>query len=222
MKKQSLIIIFLILTAGIYAQTDKDQLALNVARAEDENIAKLKDYIWKRTSNVFIDSELKLTTVTEFKFDADGKLETTMVDAQTTVKKKHGLRGVAQKNAAENKEEYVQQALELASHYAFLSKGELVDFFDKAAITEKDGLIEATASNVHLNGDRLTLRIDPVTNLIVYKEFSSLLGKDLIDGQLNYDKFSNGTVHGTTTSLNLPVEKMKIEALNHDYTVRVQ
>jgi hypothetical protein len=106
--------------------------------------------------------------------------------------------------------------------YTFMSKGELVDFFDKAALTEKDGLIEATASNVHVKGDKLTMRIDPGTNLIVYKEFSSLLGADLIDGQLSYDKFTNGTVHGTTTILNLPVQKMRIDGLNQDYTIRVK
>lgn len=222
MKKQSVLIIFLLLTAGIYAQTDKEQLALKVSKAEEANQEKLKDYIWKRSSNVFIENQLKLTNVAEFKFNADGKLETTVIDTKTTVKKKPGIRGAAQQNAAEDKADYVQKALELAMQYAFMSKGELVDFFDKAAIAEKDGLIEATASNVHVKGDRLTLRIDPATNLIVYKEFSSLLGTDLIDGQLNYDKFSNGTVHGTTTILNLPVQKMRIDGLNQDYTIRVQ
>lgn len=222
MKKQLLIVLFLLLTAGIYAQTDKEQLALNVARAEDANLTKLKDYIWKRSSNVFIENQLKLTTVTEYKFDAEGKLKATVLDKKSTVKQKPGLRGAAQQNAAEDKAEYVQKALELAMSYAFMSKGDLVDFFDKAAFTEKDGLVEATASNVRVKGDKLSIRIDPSTNLIVYREFSSLLGTDLMDGQLNYDKFSNGTVHGTTTTLNLPVQKMRIDGLNQDYTIRVQ
>jgi len=222
MKKQSLIFLFLLLTAGIYAQTDKEQLALNVSKAEEANQEKLKEYIWKRSSNVFIEDQLKLTTVTEFKFNADGKLETKTIDSKTTVKQKPGLRGAAQQNAAEDKAEYVQNALTLSLKYAFLSKGEFVDFFDKAAISQKDGMIEAVASNVHVKGDKLILRIDPNTNLVVYREFTSLLGTDLIDGKLNYDKFSNGTMHGTSTTLNLPVQKMRIDGLNQDYTIRVQ
>jgi hypothetical protein len=222
MKKQISIIYFLLLTVSIFAQTDKEQLALNVSRAEEENLSKLMDYIWKRSSNVFVEDQLKLTILTEFKFNADGKIETTVIDSKATEKKKPGLRGAAQKNAVEDKTEYVQKAFELAMQYTFMSKGELVDFFDKAALTEKDGLIEATASNVHVKGDKLTMRIDPGTNLIVYKEFSSLLGADLIDGQLSYDKFTNGTVHGTTTILNLPVQKMRIDGLNQDYTIRVK
>lgn len=222
MKKQISIILLMLLMVSMYGQTNKEQLALNVSRAEEENLSKLKDYIWKRTSNVFIENQLKLTHVAEFKFNADGKLETTVIDSKPTDKKKPGLRGAAQKNAAEDKAEYVTKSFELAMQYAFLSKGELVDFFDRAALTEKDGLIEATASNVHIKGDKLTMRIEPTTFLIVYKEFSSLLGTDLIDGKLNYDKFSNGTVHGTTTILNLPVQKMRIDGLNQDYTIRVK
>jgi hypothetical protein len=105
--------------------------------------------------------------------------------------------------------------------YAFLSKGELVDFFDKATITEKDGILEAVASIVLLQGDKLLVKIDPTSNLIYYREFTSLLGKDVIDGKLNYDKFGNGTIHGTMTTLNMPVQKIRIEGSNQDYAIRV-
>jgi hypothetical protein len=36
------------------AQIDKDQLALAVDKADDANTAKLKEYIWKRKSDVSI------------------------------------------------------------------------------------------------------------------------------------------------------------------------
>lgn len=220
MKKIISLALFLMSITIVFGQIDKDQLALKVAKAEEQNLAKLKEYIWKRHSNVFMDNQLKLTTITEFKFNKEGKIEATVIDANTTVKQKPGLRGAAQKNAAEDKLDYIQKALELSINYAFLSKGELVDFFDKATITEKDGMMEAVASNELVQGDRLLVRIDPASNLITYREFSSLLGKDAVDGKLNYDKFSNGTIHGTMTTLNMPVQKMRIEGSNQDYTVR--
>jgi hypothetical protein len=222
MKKLISILSTILLSCSIFAQTDKEQLALNVSKAEAQNQEKLKEYIWKRSSNVFIDNQLKLTTITEFKFDSDGKLQSDVIDTKTTVKQKPGLRGAAQKGAAEDKMDYIQKALELSLTYAFLSKGDMVDFFDKAAISEKDGKLEAVASNVKVKGDKLLLRIDPETSLIIYREFSSLLGNDLIDGKLNYDKFTNGTVHGTTTTINMPVQKMRIDGVNQDYTIRVQ
>jgi hypothetical protein len=222
MKKPLLFIALCLLSFITFGQTDKEKLALNVSKAEAQNQENLKQFIWKRTSNVFLSNQLKLTTVTEFSFGPDGKLVTKVIDATTTVKQKPGLRGAAQKSAVDDKMDYIQKALELSLNYAFMSKGELIDFFDKATITQKDGFIEAVASNVHINGDKLLVRIDTATNLFVYKEFSSLLGKDVVSGKLNYDKFSNGTEHGTTTTLDMPVQKMRIEGTNQDYTVRVK
>ena len=103
-----------------------------------------------------------------------------------------------------------------------MTKGELLDFFSKATVTEKNGLIEAVADNVRVKGDRLLVRVDPTNNLFTYKEFTSLLGQDKIEGKLNYEQFSNGINHLSTTTLNLPAQKMNIDAKNQDYTIRIK
>lgn len=196
------------------AQIDKDQLALAVSKAETENNAKLQQYIWKRKSDVSVDGQVKLTTITEFSFDEKGEIKTLLVDAESNVEQKKGLRGKAQQNAMEDKADYVQKALELSLAYTFMSKGQLLDFFTKATVTEKDGLIEATAANVYVQGDQLTVLIDSKTKLFIRKKFSSKLNNDAIDGEINYEKFvSSGINHGTTTVLNLPAQKMKISAV---------
>ncbi len=218
------LILFLFTTVCIsaMAQIDKDQLALAVNKADEANTEKLKEYIWKRKSDAFVDGQLKLTTITEFSFDAQGKLQVKMVDAETTVKKKPGLRGAAQKNAAEDKMEYIDKALELSMAYTFMSKGQLLDFFTKATVTENPGVIEATAENVYVKGDKLTILIDLKTHLYINKKFSSLMGTDAIDGEIKYEKFASGTNHGSTTVLNMPAKKMKINAVNQDYSQRVK
>ena len=203
------------------AQIDKDQLALAVNKADEANTGQLKSMIWKRKSDVFIEGTLKLTTITEFSYDANGKLQAKVVDSQSTVKDKKGIRGKIQENSAEDKMDYVSNALDLALKYTYMSKGELIDFFGKATVTEKNGIIEATAENVYVKGDKLTVLIEAATNLYIFKKFSSLLGKDPIDGQIKYEKFSSGVNHGSTTTLNMPAQKMKIEAVNQDYSVRM-
>lgn len=223
MKKSTLALAFFLFSFSFaYSQIDKESLSLEISRAEEENRNQLKEYIWKRRSDVFIESQLKLTTITEFSFDPQGKLVTKTIEAKTTVEKKPGLRGKAQASAAEDKIEYIQKALALSMDYAMMSKGELLDFFDKATVTEKEGLIEAVATGVRIPGDRLLVRIDPETLLFTYKEFSSLLGNDRVEGRLSYSYFSNGTSHLESTSLNLPAQKMTIESANQDYTIRVQ
>jgi hypothetical protein len=220
--KKILIFIFLVPSMLCSAQIDKDQLALAVNKADEANTEQLKAFIWKRKSDVTVNGELKLTTITEFSYDDAGKLQTKIIDAQSPVKQKGGIRGKIQENKAEDKMDYVEKALDLSLAYTFMTKGELLDFFDKATITEKNGIIEATASDVYVKGDKLTVQIEAATNLFLYKKFSSLLDKDPIDGEIKYEKFSSGINHGSTTILNMPVQKMRIDAQNQDYSQRVK
>ena len=97
-----------------------------------------------------------------------------------------------------------------------------MDYLSKATIIEKDGIIEVTGANVYVQGDKLTIHIDKKTNLYLDKKFSSLLGKDAIDGDIKYEKFSSGVNHGSKTTLNMPAQKMRIDAVNQDYSQRVK
>jgi len=220
--KKIFFILCLLNSLAAQSQIDKDQLALAISKADEANTEGLKQYIWKRKSDVSISGQLKLTTFTEFSFDEQGKLQTKLIDAESSVKQKPGLRGKAQQNAAEDKMEYIGKALELALAYTYMSKGQLLDFFGKATVTEKDGIIEATGENVYVKGDKLTIHVDSKTNLYIDKKFSSLLGKDPIDGEIKYEKFSSGINHGSETILNMPAQNMKIDAKNQDYSQRVK
>jgi hypothetical protein len=225
MKRKLMILpcLLLMVTVGIaIAQTDKDKLALAINTADEANTEKLKGYIWKRKSDVSIDGQVKLSTITEFSFDDQGKLQAKLVDAESSVKQKPGVRGRIQQSAAEDKADYVGKALELSLAYTYMTKGQLMDFFSKATIAEKDGVIEATGENIYVKGDKLTIWVDKKTNLYTKKKFSSLLEKDAVDGEINYEKFSSGVNHGSTTVLNMPAQKMKIDAINQDYSQRVK
>lgn len=218
----SLLICFVLSLNFGLAQIDKEQLAIVISDADIANTKQLMQFIWKRKSDVSVDGEVKLSIITEFSFNEKGEIQTQTLDAQTSVKQKPGLRGNMQKNAAEEKIEYVEKALELSLDYTFMSKEQLLAFFEKATITEKDGILEAKGENIYVQGDKLTIWVDKSTNLYNKKVFSSLLGQDPIEGEINYEKFSSGINHGTTTILNMPAEKMRIEATNQDYSQRVK
>jgi hypothetical protein len=220
--KKVLFLICFIPTMLCSAQIDKDMLALAINKADAANTEQLKAFIWKRKSDASVEGTVKLTTITEFSFDATGKLQAKVVDAQSSVKQKRGIRGKVQQNAAEDKADYVGKALELSLSYTYMTKGELIDFINKATITEKNGIIEATAENVNVKGDKLTVQIEAATNLYLNKKFSSLLGKDPVDGEIKYEKFSSGINHSSTTVINMPAQKMKINAINQDYSQRVK
>ena len=106
--------------------------------------------------------------------------------------------------------------------YVYLTKGQLLDFFGKAKITEKDEVIEASASDVLIQGDNLTVKVEKATNLFLYKEFSTLMDGDWISGKVDYAKFSSGVVHATGSVLNLPEKGAVINSKNRDYVMKVQ
>ncbi len=221
MKKISVTIIIIMVSTFAFAQIDKEQLALDVSKADAANTEKLKAFIWKRHSITSVEGEVKSKVINELSFDEKGELQVTSIGAESAVKQKRGIRGKIQKNAMEDNAEYVGKALQIAMAYTYMRKGQLLDFFEKGTVIEKGNTIEVAASNVFMPGDKLTVLLDKETNLYISKKFSSFLEKDLIDGEITYKKFSSGINHSSETILNLPAKKARIHAINQDYTQRV-
>lgn len=211
----------LITVTGLAQEINKTELSLKVTDANQKNNQALKAYIWKKRTETFIGGQSKATITTELKFNDKGEPEATVVDATTTVKKKPGLRGKAQANAIEEKMEYVEKAVQLSTAYAYMTKGELIDFFDKATVTKKGDLFEATVDNYKVQGDKLTIQFDATTFLYKNKKFNTLLGKDLVEGEVTYANFSTGTNHVDDINLTLPAQNMIIKSKNQDWTQRV-
>lgn len=204
-------------------EIDKTKLALDVSAANEANNVKLKQYIWRLKLDGYVNKELKVTTLTEMKFDASGKLVATPIDAKTTVKAKPGIRGNMQKNAAEDNAEYMAKAADVMAQYAYMSKGQLVDFFDKATVTTDGKVITATAKNVMQAGDEMTILIDPATNLFIRKTFKAKSGADPIEGTVDYATFTTtGINHVAKCYLMMPAKAMQVNTENIDYTLRVQ
>ena len=224
MKKLLLFIIALGIgmTSFAQAEIDTDQLALSVSKADAANTEQLKAFIWKKSSTVTVNGEVKLTTLSEFQFDDKGELQMQNIDAQTTVKQKRGLRGRAQANRAQDNIDYVEKALEVMINYTYMSKGQLLDFFDKAKITEADGILTATAKDVYAKGDELTVKLEKDTKLFVHKKFSGFMGEDHISGEIDYDKFKSGISHVKSHVLNLPAKNAVINSVNQDYSQKIE
>lgn len=220
--KKLVLLLFMGICLTAFTQIDRDQLALDIAKADAANLEQLKSYIWKQESVVIVDGAEKLTTLNEFSIDEDGKVNVHNVDSHTDVKQQRGIRGRIQANTAESNIDYVENALKLALKYAFISKGQLIDFFGKAEITEKDGIIEATAKDIYMKGDKLTLKVESDTKLFVEKEFSSMMGEDPVNGNIMYDKFTSGISHTKSSVLNLPAKQAVINSKNIDYLEKVR
>ena len=102
-----------------------------------------------------------------------------------------------------------------------MSKGEFLDFFEKAQITTEKGVIAAQGRNLYVEGDLFEVKIDETSKHFLHKKFSSSLGEDLVEGEIKYEPFQSGIHHGSETVLKLPGKNMTIEAKNHDYAALV-
>lgn len=218
----SLFVAFLAFSLSGFSQIDKEQLALDVSKVDAENTEKLKAYIWKLHADILGEDGNKTTLISEFRYDENGKLNINVVDGETNIEAKRGVRGRAQQNAIGNKLEYIGKAMEYSLAYTYMTRGQLLDFFDKAEVTEKDSVITASAKNVYVKGDQLTIRVDAKTKYFLSKSFLTKLGEDLINGEVQYEPFkSSGVNHISTTKLEIPAENIAINGENKDYTIRV-
>ena len=214
--------IALVLSVPAMAQIDTDQLALDVSKAEAENTEKLTAFIWKRHATATVDGEVKATVINELSFNDAGEIEVTTIDTESTVQQKRGVRGRVQENVMEDNVDYVGKALEMAIDYTFMSKGQLLDFFDKAQITDAGDTYQIAGANVFKEGDSFAVVVEKATNLFLNKKFSSMLDGDPISGEITYEKFSSGINHGAVTVMKLPGKNAVIEAKNQDYTQLIQ
>lgn len=218
-------LLFACLASAIFsvtmAQVDKEQLALDVSKADAANIEKLTAMIWKRSASATVDGAVKATVINEISFDEAGEIEVTQIDAQSNVKKKPGIRGRVQESAAEDNMDYVADALELAIAYTYMSKGQLLDFFEKSEVTEVGNTYQVSGADILVKGDALTVVVEKSSLLFLSKKFSSKLGEDPMSCEITYDKFSSGTSHVTVTQVLLPAKNAVINAKNEDYSQRI-
>jgi hypothetical protein len=204
------------------AQTDKTQLSLAISKAYTTNLEQIKQHVWKRKTEVYVDGSLALTLISDFSFDANGALQVKVVDSKSSMETKGGpIKQSMAKNKAEEMKDYWGNALELVAKYMFMSKGDMVDFFDKATVTENSNEVLASAKNVYVKNDQLDLTVDKTSLMYKSQSIKTFIGADAVNCGVTYKKLSNGLNAADVMTLELPAQKMKVVATNYDYAKKL-
>ena len=224
--KKSLIIIALALLFSVnnncLAQTDPTQMSLSISKAYTQNLEELKKYVWKRKTDLYIDTQRVATVTTDVSFDANGKGVVKVVDVQSYMDKKPGIRGNIQENKAEEMADYYGKALQQSAQYLFMSKGDLVDFFDKAKIDETGVDLVVAAKDVYVKGDELILTVEKKTMLLKKQQYKTLMGADPVNGDMTYKKYDNGLNTVSNMNISMPAKKLSGKATNYDFAKKLQ
>jgi len=149
--------------------TDSAQRALKYAEVQQKNTDALKEYSWKTRTEISMNDQSMLTALIQARFDADGQLQHTTISSESHVEKMRGMRGRKQKQKLEELGQLIEKVVSVQASYVIMSKGQLVDFFEKATFEdgtgEMKGMQKIHAKSVLFRNDELTVWVDPSTGL---------------------------------------------------------
>ena len=219
MKKLVSTFVIVLISASISSlrAQENTQLGLDIAKAQEENRKQLMNYSWQRSAKAFSNGEEKLHTLVKVWFNTDGKMESSVLSAETTVKQKRGVRGKVQQGAGEDLAALLEKTLRSSIQYVLLSKGYWIDLIDVAEVKVEDGVVKIDAKDLLAKGDEVHYIIDSSTNLIKSIKISSAVDGKPFTSSIDFKTMSDGTNHPSHTEIIIPSESLNIVAENIDY-----
>ena len=149
------------------ASNDPGNWALIYSAVLDSNRGKLGGYTWQSRVSVTDKSELLYVDLLQARYGNDGNLQLTLINKGLQVKQRHGLlRAPGQENRLAEVEAKVEMVKNSVLSYVYMSRGSVVDFFDrsqKTAAPGYDGAIRVDGRDVLKKGDSVTVVGDRAT-----------------------------------------------------------
>ena len=201
---------------------DPAQKALKYAEIQQTNTDALKAYSWKTRTVITKDEKPMVTMLIQARFDADGKLQHTTISSESHVDKKRGMRGKKQKKKMEELSQMIEKVVRLQASYVIMSKGQLVDFFEKATVQnglgEMVGTKRINAKSVLGASDELTIWVDSATGLNRKLTIIAPLDeKTIIDGTIDYKTIKDGPTTASVSMLRIPSQGISIKSERFDF-----
>lgn len=202
--------------------SDPAQRALEYAAAQQENLKMVKTYSWKTRSDISVNETLMLVALLQARFDAEGELQHTTINTESHVEQKRGLRGRQQQQELARLGTLIEQVLSVQVAYILMSKGQLVDFFDKATFADGTGEMEGTqkihATSVLAAGDELTIWVDPSSGLNRKLMVRTPLDEQtVVEGTIDYKSIEGGPNTASVSHLEVKSQGIVIKSERFDF-----
>ncbi|MEM1442828.1 MAG: hypothetical protein AAGF67_10835 [Verrucomicrobiota bacterium] len=211
---------------------DPGQWALLYSDTLAKNRKALMDYSWEYRVEVVENGKLLYVDRLSARYGTDGVIETTRLDQELKIKERQGplLKAGQEKRLAEV-EKKIQVLKKLIGQYVYMSRGQVVDFFESATVTEAVGIenaLRVDGEDILTEGDSVTLYGDRATTFPIQLLFSAPYdNKTYIKGDIKFRhleqlggfyaprvsaEFETKSALGKTTSLYIDVESHNYEA----------
>ncbi|MCG8455736.1 MAG: hypothetical protein MI919_05600 [Holophagales bacterium] len=216
-------------TVAFAQQPDPAQLALQYSQAAKQNAAMLTRYSWKmRTEvNVTVQGEAEqVVKLYEVRFDLDGRPQKTELTAPRAPAEppKRGI-GIRTRIKNAKKQEIVAEykrwageLSELVESYTTPSAGTMLDFYSEATYTPvENGLVKVEGRDFLQPGDSVTFVIDAATKAPRSFAFKTLLGRDTVQGNVEYGQAPAGPRYAARTTVHVPAKSVTAKVETYEY-----
>ncbi|MDF1826403.1 MAG: hypothetical protein P1U68_17290 [Verrucomicrobiales bacterium] len=180
---------------AVTTSKDPGQWALIYSDTLEKNRKALMDYSWEYRVEVVEDGTLLYVDRLSAQYNPEGKIETVRLDQELKIKERQGLlmKAGQEKRLAEV-EKKIQVLKSLIGKYVYMSRGEVVDYFENGKVTEAvgyDNALRVDGENVLTEGDSVTLYGDRATAYPIYLIFSAPYDdKTWIKGEVKFRHLS--------------------------------
>jgi outer membrane receptor for monomeric catechols len=195
--KHMFVLSALVVAVGVSSSAeDQAALGLRYATAQQAGIDQLKLYTWQTDTKLTRAGEIKVQFAIANRLNEKGEMVQDVESAETSVKNKRGLRGRSQDKQVATKSEFLDKVVSVMASYIFMTKGQEVDYFDKATITEGVGADVGKnvvqAANVSVAGDLVTKWVDPDSLFPSKLTFDATIDGVAVNGEVLFRPIENG------------------------------
>ncbi len=211
-----------------YSQKSKDpgQWALTYSGVLDKNKKILSGYTWQYRLEAMEESTLLYVDLLEGRIDAAGNLQTTRINQDLKIKTRHGiLRAKGQDSRLRDVEKKIEFLKKIIRSYVYMSRGEVVDFFDKATKNDAVGYNNALridGESVLNQGDSVTLFGDKKTAQPIFLTFSVPFDDKIrVDCAIKFRRLrGSGAFYGSVVTANFV--KLKKTGKTKAFSIEVE
>ncbi len=205
------------------------------AENQKANAQALRQYSWKSRTEIKLKGESKNVKVEQVRYDANGKLQKTPIDgpppaaaAPAAAPARHGRGGGRVKeNVIENKKEEFGEMMQglgqLVASYGHLPPEKMQAFAAGATKGKGEGAMEGAAqikgANVLLQGDSMTMWIDPASQMMRRVEIKTLYEGKPATLITDYKSIPNGPTYMAQAMLTYPEKNVELTVDNYEYAL---
>ncbi len=191
-------------------------------QAQKQNGAAQRRYTWMSRTELLLKGESKNVKVESVRYNSAGQLNKTVVESTPQQEQGGGKlkQRIIEKKKAEFKE-LMEGLGDLAQSYAHLTQEQMQALAQNASISQGQGVMQGTmriqSTNVVVQGDTMTLWVDPQTFLFRQVQIDSLYEKKPMKLNVEFQSLPQGPTVSTHVILDYPEKQVRVLIDNSDY-----